>query len=40
MTEPWTRSAEAARTVLSATTLADLAAKQQALEVDSHGDSI
>lgn len=38
--ELWTRSTEAARVVLQATTLADLAAKQQALEVDSHGYSI
>ena len=36
----WTRSTEAARAVLRATTLADLAAQQQALEVDSHGYSI
>jgi Rrf2 family protein len=38
--ELWTRSTEAARAVLQATTLADLAARQQALEVDSHGYSI
>jgi Rrf2 family cysteine metabolism transcriptional repressor len=38
--ELWTRSTEAARTVLRATTLADLAARQRALEVDSHGYSI
>lgn len=38
--ELWTRSTEAARDILRATTLADLAAKQQALEVDSHGYSI
>ncbi|BDU69845.1 HTH-type transcriptional regulator CymR [Geothrix oryzae] len=38
--ELWTRSTEAARAVLRATTLADLAARQQALEVDSHGYSI
>ncbi|WP_306591706.1 Rrf2 family transcriptional regulator [Geothrix sp. 21YS21S-4] len=36
----WTRTTDAARTVLRTTTLADLAAKQQALEVDSHGYSI
>ena len=38
--ELWIRSAEAARTVLRATTLADLAARQQALESGSHGYSI
>lgn len=38
--ELWTRSTEAARKVLRATTLADLAEKQRALEVDSHGYSI
>jgi Rrf2 family protein len=38
--ELWIRSTEAARAVLSATSLADLAARQQALEVDSHGYSI
>lgn len=38
--ELWTRSTEAARTVLRSTTLADLAARQQALEVDSQGYSI
>ena len=38
--ELWTRSTEAARAVLKATTLADLATRQQALEVDSHGYSI
>lgn len=38
--ELWTRSTEAARDVLRATTLADLAARQQDLEVDSHGYSI
>lgn len=38
--ELWTRSTEAARDVLLSTTLADLAARQQALEVDSHGYSI
>jgi Rrf2 family protein len=38
--ELWTRSTEAARDILRATTLADLAARQQALEVDSHGYSI
>jgi hypothetical protein len=31
---------EAARTLLRTTTLADLAARQQAMEVDSHGYSI
>jgi DNA-binding IscR family transcriptional regulator len=36
----WTRSTEAARAVLRSATLADLAAQQQALEVDSHGYSI
>jgi Rrf2 family transcriptional regulator, cysteine metabolism repressor len=38
--ELWSRSTEAARDVLRNTTLADLAARQQALEVDSHGYSI
>jgi Rrf2 family cysteine metabolism transcriptional repressor len=38
--EAWARSTEAARTVLRTITLADLAARQQALEVDSHGYSI
>ena len=38
--ELWSRSTEAARLVLGGTTLADLAARQQALEVDSHGYSI
>lgn len=38
--ELWTRSTEAARTVLRATTLADLAARQQALESGSQGYSI
>jgi len=38
--ELWTRSTEAARQVLAGTTLADLAARQQALEVDSQGYSI
>lgn len=38
--ELWTRSTEAARAILRATTLADLATRQQALEVDSHGYSI
>lgn len=38
--ELWTRSTEAARGVLKAATLADLATRQQALEVDSHGYSI
>jgi Rrf2 family cysteine metabolism transcriptional repressor len=38
--ELWTRSIEAARAVLGTTTLADLAARQQDLEVDSHGYSI
>ena len=38
--ELWTRSTEAARRVLQGTTLADLAARQQALEVDSQGYSI
>lgn len=38
--ELWNHSTEAARTVLGSTTLADLAARQQALEVDSHGYSI
>jgi Rrf2 family protein len=38
--ELWTRSTEAAREVLRRATLADLAARQQALEVDSQGYSI
>lgn len=38
--ELWTRSTEAARTVLRAATLADLADRHQALEVDSQGYSI
>jgi len=38
--ELWSRSTEAARDVLRSTTLADLAARQQALEVDSQGYSI
>ena len=38
--ELWTRSNEAARQVLRGTTLADLAARQRALEVDSQGYSI
>ncbi len=38
--ELWTRSVEAARAVLGTATLAELAARQQALEVDSHGYSI
>ena len=38
--ELWTRSIEAAHAVLGTTTLADLAARQQDLEVDSHGYSI
>lgn len=38
--ELWARSTDAARTPLAATTLADLAARQQALEVDSQGYSI
>ena len=38
--ELWTRSTEAARAVLQSTTLADLAARQQDLEADSHGYSI
>jgi Rrf2 family protein len=38
--ELWTRSTEAARGVLHTTTLADLAARRQALEVDSQGYSI
>ena len=38
--ELWTLSTEAARDVLRRTTLADLAARQQALEVDSQGYSI
>lgn len=38
--ELWTRCTEAARTVLRSATLADLAARQQALEVDSQGYSI
>ncbi len=38
--ELWGRSTEAARDVLRSTTLADLAARHQALEVASHGYSI
>ena len=38
--ELWNRSSEAARDVLRRTTLADLAARQQALEVDTQGYSI
>lgn len=38
--ELWARSTEAARGVLRTTTLADLAARQTALEVASHGYSI
>jgi Rrf2 family protein len=38
--ELWARSTEAARAVLQATTLSDLAARQLALEVDSQGYSI
>jgi|ERR1035438_690074 Rrf2 family cysteine metabolism transcriptional repressor len=38
--ELWMRSTEAAREVLRRTTLADLAERQQALEVDSQGYSI
>ena len=38
--EAWLRSTEAARAVLRGTTLADLAARQQALESSSHGYSI
>jgi Rrf2 family protein len=38
--ELWTRSNEAARQVLRSTSLADLAARQRALEVDSQGYSI
>ncbi len=38
--ELWIRSTEAARDALRCTTLADLAARQQALEVDSQGYSI
>ncbi len=38
--ELWTRSTETARDVLRGTTLADLAARQQALEVNSQGYSI
>jgi Rrf2 family protein len=38
--ELWSRSTEAARAVLGSTTLADLAARQQALAVDSQGYSI
>jgi Rrf2 family cysteine metabolism transcriptional repressor len=38
--EAWLRAAEAARASLKATSLADLAARQQALEADSHGYSI
>jgi Rrf2 family protein len=40
VSELWTRSVNTARGILRATTLADLAARQQALEVDSHGYSI
>lgn len=36
----WGQSVEAARSVLRTATLADLAARQQALELDSHGYSI
>jgi len=38
--ELWNRSTEAARAVLQATTLADLAERQRAMEVDSQGYSI
>jgi len=38
--ELWNRGTEAARAVLKATTLADLATRHQALEVDSQGYSI
>jgi len=38
--ELWARSVAAARHALHRTTLADLVARQQALEVDSHGYSI
>ena len=38
--ELWSHGVAAARTVLQVTTLAHLAARQQALEVDSHGYSI
>lgn len=38
--ELWSRSIEAARGVLQGATLADLAERQRALEVDSHGYSI
>jgi len=38
--ELWSRSTEAARAVLRGTTLADLAFRHQALEVDSQGYSI
>jgi Rrf2 family cysteine metabolism transcriptional repressor len=38
--ELWSQSTNAARDVLRRTTLADLAARQQALEVNSHGYSI
>lgn len=38
--ELWIRSSEAARAVLQGATLADLAARQQALDSDSHGYSI
>ncbi|HJW72746.1 MAG TPA: Rrf2 family transcriptional regulator [Geothrix sp.] len=38
--ELWVRSVQAARDLLRTTTLADLAARQQALEVDSQGYSI
>ncbi len=38
--DTWLQAAEAARAILKATTLADLAARQQALEAGSHGYSI
>jgi len=38
--ELWSRSTEAARAVLQATTLADLAERQRTMEVDSQGYSI
>jgi Rrf2 family transcriptional regulator, cysteine metabolism repressor len=38
--ELWVRTTEAARDVLRKTTLADLAARQQALEIDTQGYSI
>ena len=38
--EVWLQAAEAARIVLKGTTLADLAARQQTLEADSHSYSI